>query len=87
MLPQHGIATALRVEEAGAEITIEDQHGDGTGQHRQLSSSRNAVTSIAQINSGILCSVMPGVRMLKIVVMKFSAPSSELMPARCSATT
>ena len=49
------------------------------------SSSRNAVTSIAQMNSGILCRVMPGARMLKMVVMKLSAPSSELMPARCSA--
>ena len=51
------------------------------------SSSRNAVTSIAQTNSGILCSVMPGARMLKIVVMKLIAPSSELMPARCSANS
>ena len=49
------------------------------------SSSRNAVTSIDHTNSGILCSVMPGARMLKIVVMKLMAPSSELMPARCSA--
>ncbi len=49
------------------------------------SSSRKAVTSIDHTNSGILCSVMPGVRMLKIVVMKLMAPSSELMPARCSA--
>ena len=51
------------------------------------SSSRNAVTSSLQTNSGILCSVMPGARMLKIVMMKFIAPSSELMPARCSANS
>ena len=38
------------------------------------SSSRNAVTSIDHTNSGILCSVMPGARMLKIVVMKLIAP-------------
>ena len=30
---------------------------------------------------------MPGARMLKIVVMKLMAPSSELMPARCSANS
>ncbi len=48
-------------------------------------SSRKAVTSIDQTNSGILCSVIPGARMLKIVVMKLIAPSKELMPARCSA--
>ena len=47
------------------------------------SRSRNAVTRIDQANSGILCIVMPGARMLKIVVMKLIAPSSELAPARC----
>ena len=30
---------------------------------------------------------MPGARMLKMVVMKLIAPSSELMPARCSANS
>ena len=49
------------------------------------SSSRNAVTRIDQTNSGILCSVMPGARMLKIVVMKLIAPSNDEAPARCSA--
>src|ERR1700744_5509957 len=49
------------------------------------STSRKAVTSSDQTNSGILCSVMPGARMLKIVVMKFIAPSNELIPAKCSA--
>src|SRR3954470_23149313 len=51
------------------------------------STSRNAVTSSDQMNSGILCSVMPGARMLKMVTMKFIDPSSELMPARCSANS
>ena len=51
------------------------------------SSSRNAVISSPHTNSGILCSVMPGARMLKMVVMKLMAPSSELMPARCSANS
>ena len=46
------------------------------------SSSRNAVTSTDHGNSGILCSVMPGARMLKIVVMKLIAPRIELAPAR-----
>ena len=48
------------------------------------SSSRNAVTRIDQTNSGILCSVMPGARMLKIVVMKLIAPRIDEAPARCS---
>ena len=42
------------------------------------------MTSTDQANSGILCSVMPGARMLKIVVMKLIAPRIDEMPARCS---
>ena len=48
------------------------------------SSSRNAVTRIDHTNSGILCRVMPGARMLKIVVMKLIAPMIEAAPARWS---
>ena len=48
------------------------------------SSSRNAVTKIAHTKSGILCIVMPGARMLKIVVMKLIAPMIDAAPARCS---
>ena len=48
------------------------------------SSSRKAVTSIDHTNSGILCSVMPGARMLKMVVMKLIAPMIEEAPARWS---
>ena len=47
-------------------------------------SSRKAVTSTAQTKSGILCRVMPGARMLKMVVMKLMAPRIEEAPARCS---
>ena len=39
------------------------------------------------MNNGILCKVMPGARILKIVVMKFIAPRIELAPARCSANS
>ena len=48
------------------------------------SSSRKAVISTDQANSGILCSVMPGARMLKIVVMKLMAPRIDEAPAMCS---
>ena len=48
------------------------------------STSRKAVTSTDQANSGILCSVMPGARMLKMVVMKLIAPRIDDAPARCS---
>ena len=42
------------------------------------------MTRIDQTNNGILCSVMPGARMLKMVVMKLIAPRIELAPARWS---
>ena len=44
--------------------------------------SRKAVTSTDQAKSGILCKVMPGARMLKIVVMKLIAPRIDDAPAR-----
>lgn len=47
------------------------------------SSSRIAVTKIAQPNRGSLCSVIPGFRMLSTVVIKFIAPSIDEIPARC----
>ncbi len=43
------------------------------------------MTSTDQANSGILCSVMPGARMLKMVVMKLTAPRIDEAPARWSA--
>jgi len=49
------------------------------------SSSRKAVISTDQANSGILCSVMPGARMLRIVVMKLIAPRIDEAPAMWSA--
>ena len=38
---------------------------------------------IAQQNRGRLWSVIPGFRIFRIVVIKFIAPSIELIPARC----
>src|SRR5436189_1749191 len=46
------------------------------------SSIRNAVIRIDHTNSGIRGKVMPGARMLKIVVMKLIAPRIEEAPAR-----
>ena len=36
-----------------------------------------------QTKRGILCNVIPGVLILKIVVIKFIAPRIEEAPARC----
>ena len=47
------------------------------------SRSSTAVMKIAQQNSGSLCRVIPGCRMFNIVVIKFMAPSIELIPAKC----
>ena len=44
----------------------------------------HTVTRIDHTNSGMRCSVMPGARMLKMVVMKLMAPRIELAPARWS---
>jgi hypothetical protein len=41
-----------------------------------------AVTMIAQQNNGNLCSVIPGFRILRIVVMKFIAPNIDEIPAK-----
>jgi len=46
------------------------------------SSNSIAVTKIAQQNSGNLCNVIPGFRILRIVVMKFIAPNIEEIPAK-----
>jgi hypothetical protein len=43
-----------------------------------------AVTNIAHVNNGTLCQLSPGFLMLIIVVIKFMAPSKELIPAKCS---
>ena len=45
-------------------------------------SSKIAVTKIAQQNNGSLCNVIPGFRMLRIVVIKFIAPNIDEIPAK-----
>jgi hypothetical protein len=43
-------------------------------------SSRNCVTRLIQVNTGIFMSVMPGARMLRQVTIRLIAPVSEAMP-------
>ena len=45
--------------------------------------SKNAVTKIDQENNGILCKVIPGARIFKIVVIKLIAPKIDEAPATC----
>jgi hypothetical protein len=42
-----------------------------------------AVINTAHTNKGNLCIVIPGVLILRIVVIKFIAPNIEDIPARC----
>lgn len=51
-----------------------------TGNDRR---SRIAVMNTAQTNNGILCIVIPGVLIFKIVVIKFIAPKMDEIPAKC----
>ena len=44
-------------------------------------SSRNWVTRVIQVKTGIFMSVMPGARMLSTVTIRLTAPASEAMPA------
>ncbi len=46
-------------------------------------SSRNCVTRLIQVNTGIFMSVMPGARMFKMVAIRLTAPTSEAMPVIC----
>ncbi len=48
------------------------------------SSSRIAVMNSPHTNSGMRCMVMPGARILMMVVMKLIAPRIDEMPAMCS---
>ena len=43
-------------------------------------SSMNWVTSDIQVKTGIFMRVMPGARMLRTVVMRLTAPTSDEMP-------
>jgi hypothetical protein len=47
------------------------------------SNSKIAVTKIAHTNNGSLCNDIPGVLILRTVVIKFIAPNNEETPARC----
>jgi len=47
--------------------------------------NKTAVTTTAHPNKANLCSLIPGLLIFNIVVMKFIAPSKLLTPARCKA--
>jgi hypothetical protein len=49
------------------------------------SNNNTAVTTTAHPNKANLCSLIPGLLILSIVVMKLIAPSKLLIPAKCKA--
>jgi hypothetical protein len=46
--------------------------------------NKTAVITTAQANNINLCNLIPGLLILNVVVMKFIAPSRELIPERCN---
>jgi hypothetical protein len=48
------------------------------------SNSNTAVITTAQPNNANLCNLIPGLLIFSTVVMKFIAPSNELIPAKCN---
>jgi len=49
------------------------------------SNNNTAVITTAHPNKTNLCNLIPGLLMFNIVVMKFIAPSRELIPDKCKA--
>ena len=49
----------------------------------RANTSRNWVTKLIQVKTGIFMSVMPGARMLSTVTIRLMAPTSEAMPVIC----
>ena len=47
--------------------------------------SKTAVTTTAHPNKANLCSLIPGLLIFKIVVIKFIAPNRLLIPDKCKA--
>jgi len=47
------------------------------------SNSKKAVIKTAQTNNGILCAVIPGLRIFRIVTIKLIAPRIDDAPAKC----
>jgi hypothetical protein len=47
------------------------------------SNNNTAVTTTAHPNKASLCNLIPGLLILSIVVMKFTAPNKLLIPDRC----
>ena len=77
VLPQQRVAALGRIEEVRADQPVDDRAcvlaSITAGIAKMI---MNAVTSIAQTNSGMRLSDMPGARSLKIVVMMLTAAAS-----------
>ena len=52
---------------------------------KKANSSKKAVTNSDQANKGMRWRVMPGARMLRMVVIKLTAPRIDEAPAKCKA--
>ena len=82
VLEHHRIAAAGRIEEAGAEIMIRQQHGHRAGQHRHDGDQQIGGDEPGQQNSGILSKFMPGARMFMMVTITLMAPMIDEAPIK-----
>jgi hypothetical protein len=78
VLEQHRVAAARRVEEGGAEIAVGQQHGDARRPAPAATAAAGRRSPGPTTRTAASCSsVMPGARMLKMVVMKLIGPRIE----------
>ena len=81
VLPQQRVAAFGRVEEVRADQPVEDQRACSPSITAGIAKmTMNAVTSIAQTNSGMRSSDMPGARSLKTVTMISTATTQRRRP-------
>ena len=83
MLEQNGITSCLRIKKGGTKFRSVKSIVIAPAKTGKDNNNKNAVTKIDQANKGILCKVIPGVLIFKIVVIKFTAPRIDEAPAKC----
>src|SRR5664279_4301649 len=83
VLKQDRITAAFGTEKRRSKIAIGKEHSIAPASTGSDNNNKNAVTRTDHANSGILCRVIPGARILKMVVMKLIAPRIDDAPAMC----
>ena len=79
----NGSAPAVTSKKFESKVRSKVSSTSATVMTGSANTSRNCTTRIIHVKTGMRSSVMPGQRMLIMVTSRFSAPSSEAMPAIC----